>query len=164
MRRTHFLKSFPAPLGVARYHTECFHTTTPPVSAPKTRRPMRSIMLLCSSKTGTGRVVSNPRSGACSLLRPLTPPQADGLAVLLQLGDQLVALAHHVLVLLVLVVGPVGLDDALAGDAVNGAGDTAGGDELGEVAITRTVSKSPRKVGKKKKREKKRRTDPKSPP
>ena len=67
---------------------------------------------------------------------PLTSPQPDGLAVLLQLGDQLVALAHHVLVLLVLVVGPVRLDDAVAGDAVNGAGDAAGGDELGEVTGT----------------------------
>jgi hypothetical protein len=54
----------------------------------------------------------------------------------LQLGDELVALAHHVLVLLVLVVGPVGLDDALARDAVDRAGDAARSDELGEVAIT----------------------------
>jgi hypothetical protein len=54
----------------------------------------------------------------------------------LQLGDQLVALTHHVLVLLVLVVRPVRLDDALAGDAVNGAGDAAGGDEFGEVTGT----------------------------
>jgi len=43
-------------------------------------------------------------------------------------------LAHEVLVLLVLVVGPVGLDyAALSGDAIDGAGDTAGGDELGEI-------------------------------
>ena len=54
----------------------------------------------------------------------------------MQLGDELVALAHHVLVLLVLVVGSVGLDDALARDAVNRAGDAACGDELGEVAIS----------------------------
>jgi len=66
--------------------------------------------------------------------RPLASPQPHGLAVLLQFGDQLVALADDILVLLVLVVGPVRLNDATAGDAVNGAGDAAGGDELGEVA------------------------------
>jgi hypothetical protein len=60
----------------------------------------------------------------------------------LQLGDQLVALAHHVLVLLVLVVGSVGLDDTVARDAVNGAGDAAGGDELGEVADSIFMSAS----------------------
>jgi hypothetical protein len=65
---------------------------------------------------------------------PLTPPQPDRLAVLLQLGNQLITLAHQLLVLLVLVVGAVRLDDAVAGDAVDGAGDAAGGDELGEVA------------------------------
>jgi hypothetical protein len=54
----------------------------------------------------------------------------------LQLGNQLVALAHHVLVLLVLVVGPVRLDDAVARDAVNGARDAARGDELGKVTTS----------------------------
>ena len=71
---------------------------------------------------------------ALDRLRPLAPPQPHSLAVLLQLGDELVALADKVLVLLVFVVGPVGLDDAAAGDAVDGARDAAGGDELGEVA------------------------------
>jgi hypothetical protein len=52
----------------------------------------------------------------------------------LQLGDQLVALADDVLVLLVLVVGAVRLDDALAGDSVDCAGDATSSDELGEVA------------------------------
>lgn len=68
-----------------------------------------------------------------SLLTALAPPQPDGLAVLLQLCDELVALLDHVCVLLVLVVWPVRLDDAL--DAVDGAGDAVGGDELGEVAV-----------------------------
>src|SRR6266566_3462300 len=63
--------------------------------------------------------------------RPLAPPQPHRLAVLLQLGNELVALAHDVLVLLVLVVGPVRLDDALARHAVDGTGDAAAGDELG---------------------------------
>jgi hypothetical protein len=52
----------------------------------------------------------------------------------LQLGNQLVALADDILILLVLVVGAVRLNDATARDAVNGARDAAGGDELGKVA------------------------------
>lgn len=67
-------------------------------------------------------------------LCPLTSPQPHRLTVLLQLGNQLVALADDVLVLLVLVVGAVRLNDATARDAVNGAGNAAGGDELGKVA------------------------------
>ena len=38
----------------------------------------------------------------------------------------------HIGVLLVLIVRAVGLDDAV--DAVDGTGDTIGGDEFGEVA------------------------------
>ena len=66
--------------------------------------------------------------------RPFAAAKPHGLAVLLQLGNELVTLPHHVLVLLVLVVGAVRLDDALARDAVDGAGDAAGGDEAGEIA------------------------------
>lgn len=57
------------------------------------------------------------------------------MAVLLQLGDKLIALLHDVLVLLVLVVGAVRLDDALARNTVDGAGDTAARDELCEITI-----------------------------
>jgi hypothetical protein len=53
------------------------------------------------------------------------------LAILLQLGDELISLLDHVCVLLVLVVWSVCLNDAL--DAVNGAWDAVCGDELGEV-------------------------------
>lgn len=65
----------------------------------------------------------------------LTAPQPDSLAVLLQLCDKLVTLLDDVHVLLVLVVGSVGLDDAL--DAVNGARNAVGGNELGEVPASR---------------------------
>lgn len=66
-------------------------------------------------------------------LRPFTSPHAHRLAVLLQLGDEGVALLDHVSVLLVLVVGTVRLDDAV--DAVDGAGNAVAGDEFGEVAF-----------------------------
>lgn len=78
------------------------------------------------------------RQPSFSSLRPLTSPQPDGLPILLQLSDELVALAHHVLVLLVLVVRPVRLDDAVARDAVDRAGDAAGGNKLGEVTMAVT--------------------------
>ncbi len=64
-------------------------------------------------------------------LATLTAPQPDGLTVLLQLGDELVALLDHVCVLLVLIVRSVCLDDAL--DTVNGAGYAVSGDETSEV-------------------------------
>ena len=64
-------------------------------------------------------------------LAALTAPQPDGLTVLLQLGNELVTLLDYVCVLLVLVVGSVGLDDAL--DAVDRAGYAVGGDESSEV-------------------------------
>lgn len=63
---------------------------------------------------------------------PLTPPQPHRLAVLLEFRNKPVALLDDVGVLLVLVVGPVGLDDLV--DAVDGAGDAVGGDEFREVA------------------------------
>lgn len=68
-----------------------------------------------------------------SALRSLASPQPHGLAVLLELGDELIALADHVLVLLVLVVGAVRLDDTLACNTVDGAGDAAGGDEASQI-------------------------------
>jgi hypothetical protein len=68
-----------------------------------------------------------------SRLTALASPQSDGLTVLLQLGDELVTLLHHIRVLLVLVVWSVRLDNAL--DAVDGAWDAVGGNELGEVPV-----------------------------
>jgi hypothetical protein len=53
------------------------------------------------------------------------------LAVFLQLSDELVTLLNNIRILLVLVVGTVGLDDAL--DTVNGARDTVCGNELGKI-------------------------------
>ena len=63
---------------------------------------------------------------------PFTPPQPDRLSVFLQFRNQAIAMLDHIGVLLVLIVRAVGLDDAV--DAVDGTGDTIGGDELGEVA------------------------------
>lgn len=68
-------------------------------------------------------------------LRSLATAQPHSLAVLLQLRNELIALADNVLILLVLVVGAVRLDDALARDTVNGARDAAGGNEFRKVAI-----------------------------
>jgi hypothetical protein len=68
-----------------------------------------------------------------SRLTTLASPQSDGLAVLLQLGDELVTLLHHIRVLLVLVVWSVRLDDTL--DAVDGARNAVCGNELGKVPV-----------------------------
>jgi hypothetical protein len=68
-------------------------------------------------------------------LSSFASPESYGLAVLLELGDELVALADDILVLLVLVVRAVRFDDALAGHAVDGAGDAACGNEAGEIAV-----------------------------
>jgi len=61
----------------------------------------------------------------------------------LELGDKLIALAHEILVLLVLVVGAVGFDNAaLARYTVNSARNTARGDKPGKVPRkTDSVSK-----------------------
>jgi len=67
------------------------------------------------------------------LLPALTAPQPHRLPVFLQFCNQLVALLDHVGVLLVLVIGPVGLDDAL--DPVDGAGYAVRGDEFGQVPV-----------------------------
>jgi hypothetical protein len=68
-------------------------------------------------------------------LRPLATSQAHGLAVLLQLGNELIALLDDVLVLLVLVIGAVRLDDTLTGDTVDSAGDAATSNELGKITV-----------------------------
>lgn len=64
-------------------------------------------------------------------LTPLTAPKTNGLSVLLELGNQGIAMLHHIRVLLVLVVGAVRLNDAV--DTVNGARNAVAGDELGKV-------------------------------
>jgi hypothetical protein len=64
-------------------------------------------------------------------LATLATPQSDCLAVLLQLGDELITLLDNVAVLLVLIVGPVSFDNAL--DTVDGAGDAVCGDKFGEI-------------------------------
>lgn len=70
---------------------------------------------------------------------------AHGLAVLLQFRDQLVTLLDHVVVLLVLVVWPIGLDDAV--DAVDRARDPVCRNELLQVAsidVSVTVAREDR--------------------
>ena len=64
-------------------------------------------------------------------LAPFTPPQSHGLAVLLEFGDQRIAMLHHIRVLLVLVVGSVRLDNPI--DSVDRARDAVAGDELGQI-------------------------------
>lgn len=66
-------------------------------------------------------------------LCPFATSQPHSLTVLLQLGNELITLADNILVLLVLVVWTVCLDDAFSSYAVDGAGDSTGGDEAGEV-------------------------------
>lgn len=68
-------------------------------------------------------------------LTALTAPQTDGLSVLLQLRDQRIAVLDHVRVLLVLIVGPVGLDNPV--DPVNRAGNPVAGDEFRQVPKNR---------------------------
>lgn len=90
-------------------------------------------------------VVSNPHSISVCLhllqpfqqhvLRSLAAPQPHCLAVLLQFCNQLISLADHVLVLLVLVVGSIGFNDALARNSIDCAGNAPGGNEAGEVTI-----------------------------
>jgi hypothetical protein len=64
-------------------------------------------------------------------LATLASPQPHGLTVLLQLGNELITLFDHVCILLVLVVWAIRLDDAL--DAVDGARNAVGSDELGKI-------------------------------
>lgn len=79
------------------------------------------------------RSITSKHFSQCFDLCSLATPQPHSLTVLLQFRDELITLSHNVLVLLVLVIGSVGLDDALAGDAIDCTGDTTGGDEASEV-------------------------------
>lgn len=64
-------------------------------------------------------------------LATLAAPQANSLSVLLELGDELVALLHHIDVLLVLVIWAIRLDDFV--DTINCARDAIHGDEVAEI-------------------------------
>jgi len=66
-----------------------------------------------------------------TLLRPLTTSQPNGLSILLQFGNQLITLLDHVVVLLVLVIWSVCLNDTLAGNSVDSAGDSLSCNEFG---------------------------------
>ena len=70
-------------------------------------------------------------SETCLHLASLAAAKANDLAVLLQLGDELITLLDDVAVLLVLIVGSVSLDNAL--DAIDGAGDAVSGDKFREI-------------------------------
>lgn len=103
------------------------------------RNTTQSRVPLCFPLYALLPLLFSPHASSLTMYLPthlgtFAPPQPDRLAVLLQLGNQLVALLHDVRVLLVLVVRPVGLDDTLARHAVDGARDALGGDELGQVA------------------------------
>lgn len=68
-------------------------------------------------------------------LAALTAPQTDRLSILLQLGDQGISVLHHIRVLLVLIVGPVGLDNSV--DPIDRAGDPVARDEFRQVPKNR---------------------------
>lgn len=68
-------------------------------------------------------------------LAALTASQTDSLSVLLQLGDQGIPVLHHIRVLLVLIVGPVGLDNPV--DPIDRAGDPVARDEFRQVPKNR---------------------------
>lgn len=91
--------------------------------------------LLKRPNTVQSAVCNNPSS----ILRTLASPQPYSLAILLQLGDELISLLHNIRILLVLVVGSVGLDDALSRHTVNGTCNAISCNELGQ--ITKDVSK-----------------------
>lgn len=80
---------------------------------------------------------ANALSRARIPLATLTSPQSNRLSVLLQLGDQLIALLNHIVVLLVLVVWSIRLDDFV--DTVDCAWDAICGDEVGKVPIKTLV-------------------------
>src|ERR1700761_6760234 len=61
------------------------------------------------------------------------PPQPHSLTVLLQLGNQGVAVFHHIRILLVLVIGTSGLDCPL--HPVNCATNPTTSDELGQIPV-----------------------------
>lgn len=75
-------------------------------------------------------------SGICRQSRPFTTPQPHCLAILLKLGDELIALLDHIIVLLILIIWSVGLNDALSSHTVNGAGNTFGCNKFGEITET----------------------------
>jgi hypothetical protein len=81
------------------------------------------LLLVCNSMLGSKR---NGESGQG--LATLAASEADRLSVLLELGNELIALLDHVVVLLILVVWSVRFDDFV--DSVNGARHSISGDEV----------------------------------
>lgn len=66
-------------------------------------------------------------------LDSLAPSQSHSLAVLLQLGNQLITLLDHVRVLFILVIWTVRLDDTLSSNAVNRTVYPLCSNELGKI-------------------------------
>lgn len=89
-------------------------------------------MLLSCSPSDIGDITGRSKY---FVLTALASPKSDGLSVLLQLGNQCISVFHNVRVLLVLVVGAVGLNDAV--DSVNRACNAVARDILGEIAKSR---------------------------
>ena len=95
-------------------------------------------LLICSSIL-SGLISYNRTSSICIpfanfyLLSPFTPSQPYCLTVFLELGDELIALLNHIVVLLVLIVRSVSLNDSLPSHAVDGAGNTFSCNEFGKI-------------------------------
>lgn len=66
-----------------------------------------------------------------------TSPQPNSLPILLQLGDQRVALLDHVGILLILIVRAVSLNDVIY--AVNGTGYAVGGYKFGKITAVQSA-------------------------
>jgi hypothetical protein len=69
------------------------------------------------------------RIPSCSL----TTSKSHSLTILLEFGNELVALLHNIIVLLVLVVWSVGFDDALSSHAIDGTWNALGSNKLGKI-------------------------------
>lgn len=66
-------------------------------------------------------------------LTALAPPHSNGLAVLLELGDEGITLLDDIGILLVLVIRAIGLDDSV--DTIDRARYPVTGDELGKISV-----------------------------
>lgn len=92
-----------------------------------------SVFLLYRSSKSPPSHACSPPSGSRDYSRSLATPESHCLTVLLQFCNELIALLHHILVLPVLAIRAVCLDNTLAADTINGAGDTATCNKLGKV-------------------------------
>lgn len=70
-------------------------------------------------------------------LGPLTSPQPDSLAELLELGEKLIAMFNHFRVLPVFIVWPISLDNAVY--PVDGTVELFGRDELREITTPKSA-------------------------